>query len=115
MESRVHFIGVFGEKGKDWSAVLNLEGMDFFFDFDAAGNFVIEPFPDDGGRNLLLEFILSCVGVVKYLLVQFAVAGVDVDLVPDEIIANDCIDVDTIGYAEGFANPIVAHRRVAGI
>lgn len=115
MEGGVHFVGVLGEEGEDRGTVLNLEGMNLFFDFDAAGHFVIKAFPDDGGGYLLLEFVLSCVGVVEDFLIEFFVAGVDVDFVADEVVTDDCVDANAVGDAEGFANPVVAYRGVAGV
>ena len=41
VEGGVHFVGILGEEGEDGSAVFDFEGVDFLFDFDAAGNLVV--------------------------------------------------------------------------
>ena len=115
VEGGVHFVGVLGEEGEDGGAVFDFEGVDFLFDFDAAGDFVVEAFPDEGCGDLGLESIFLGVGVVKYFFVEFFVAGVDVDFVPDEVVTDYGIDTDAVGDPEGFTDPVVAYRGVAGV
>lgn len=115
VEGGVHFVGILGEKGEDGGAVFDFEWVDFLFDFDAAGDFVVEAFPDEGCGDLGLEGVFLGVGVVEYLFVEFFVAGVDIDFVADEVVSDDCVYADSVGDPEGFANPVVAYRGVAGI
>lgn len=115
VECGVHFVGILGEEGEDGGAVFDFEGVDFLFDFDAAGNLVVEAFPDDRSGNLLLEIVLTGVCVVEYFLIEFFVAGVDVDLMADKVVTNYCIYIDTVRDPKGFANPVVAYRGIAGV
>lgn len=111
----VHFVGILGEEGEDGSAVFDFEGVDFLFDFDAAGNLVVKAFPDDRSGNLLLEVVLMGVCVVEYFLIEFFVARVDIDFMADKVVTNYCINIYAVGDSKGFTNPVVAYRGVAGI
>ena len=115
MEGGVHFVGGLGEEFEDGGAVVEFEDFDEGFDFDAAGHFIVKAFPDEGLGDLGLKFVLVGVGVVEDFLVVLFVAGVDVNLVAGEVVADDGVDADAVGYAEGFADPVVAYRGVAGV
>ena len=99
MESRVHLISVLGEEGEYRGTILDFERADFFFNFNATGNFIVEAFPNQRRGDLLLKFVFVGIGVIKNLLVQITVPRVDVNFMANKIVADDSIYTDAVGYA----------------